>query len=58
MLNVGACEGGQNLILKQIESLPGCLDRLEYLQHHKVTQIYDAVVKIFQTYFVLEESPM
>ena len=58
MLNVGACELGQNLILKQLESLPGSLDRLEYLQHHKVKQIYDAVVKIFQTYFALEESPM
>jgi hypothetical protein len=58
LLNVGAYDGGQNLILKQIESIPGCLDRLESLQHHKAPEIYEGVVKIFHHFFVLEEPPM
>lgn len=47
-LGAAASEGGPNLILKQLESIPGCLDRLESLQHHKTAAIYDGVVKIFQ----------
>ena len=57
LLNVGV-ENNGNVILKHLERLPGCLERLEQLQHHKSKEIYDMVVKIFKTFFDLEESLM
>lgn len=57
LLNVGV-ENSGNVILKHLERLPGCLERLEQLQHHNSKEIYNMVVKIFKTYFDLEESLM
>ena len=55
LLTVGV-ENSGNAVLKHLERLPGCLERLEQLQHHNSKEIYNMVVKIFKTFFDLEES--
>ena len=56
ILVVGERAAQPNPFLRMMESVPGCLERLEALQRHDSGEIYRLVLKIVQRFFTLEDE--
>ena len=55
ILYIGSKLGSkENIILKELKTIPGFIDKLEILQYHTDNAVYNELNKIFAKFFTME----